>query len=48
MVNETDKKSVSFAGTGSNPVDVFCFNFYFPVEEKTLTLVIWIGYTWWL
>ena len=34
MVNETDKKSVSFASTGSNPVDVFCFNFYFFPSRK--------------
>jgi len=34
VVTATDKKSVSFLRTGSNPVDVFCFNFYFPIEEK--------------
>ena len=29
-----DRKSISLASTGSNPVDVFCLNFYFPRGKK--------------
>jgi len=45
MVKVTDKKSVSMGSIGSKPVDVFCFNFYFPIRKENLALAIRMGYT---